>query len=200
MGIIIGVVVGGIILLAVLRELYEDAKANFRRAKEWKKTKEEVKKTKEEVKKSIKETQRRSEEGRRRDEERRRALEEDLRKIEIQKKECPQKLREMTEYYIHSDLLHAILLELCQGDLSNRPIRIEVWSDKITAEMSEHEKLFYHFSEHRVPDLKWVNDETIEASPIIALAHAINHLLDDDYTCDDSPVIARLELKRINTF
>lgn len=159
----------------------------------------------EEARKEREEWQRASEEAQRKIEiqleENQRKEEEEQRKREIQKKEFPQKLREMTEYYIHSDLLHAILLELCQGDLSNRPIEIEVCRYKITARMSCVKKEFaYYFCDHRVLDLKDVSDATIEASPVIAFAHAINHLLGDDYICDDSPIISRLELKRINTF
>lgn len=188
-GVVIGVMIGGILLLSAISDLKKSIKIH----KQKKERKEAQKKFEEEMKKIHEESQRALEEARRKQEE-------DQRKREIQKKECPQKLREMTEYYIHSDLVHEILLELCQGDLSNRPIEIEVWPHMITAKKSEHEKYFYRFSEHRVPDLKEVAEETVEASPIIALAHAINYLLDDDYICHDSPIISKLELKRINTF
>lgn len=181
MGVMIDVVIGGLILLVVINDLKESIKIH-----------KQNKQRKEALKKLEEESQRAKEHWR--------AWEEDQRKRETLQQECPQKLREMTEYYIRSDLLREILLELCQGDLSNRPIEISVHSSSITAKMSVKKEFTYHFCEHRVPDLKEVAEETVEASPIIALAHAINHLLDDDYICDDSPIISKLELKRINTF
>lgn len=192
MGVMIGVVIGGLILLVVINDLKESIKIH-----------KQNKQRKEALKKLEEESQRAKEHWRAWEEDQRKReiqWEEDQRKRETLQQECPQKLREMTEYYIHSDLLHTILLELCQGDLSNRPIEINVCPHMITAKKSENEESFYRFSEHRVPDLKEVADATVEASPIIAMSIAINHLLGNDYSCRIGSNVCRLELKRINTF
>lgn len=105
----------------------------------------------------------------------------------------------LVERFVQSEEVHKMVAYICAGNLSNRPLYIEVNSNVIFADHSSGERIRYLFSEHRVSPLglKYGEDEM---RPIFAMAQAIDFILKNEYEVVDYGMIAYLKLKPNKSF
>lgn len=120
-------------------------------------------------------------------------------------KERERKEKALVNHFAQSDEVHKMVTYICGGKLSNRPSEIWVCSDHVATESPfpvEREKCYF-FKEHRVAPLKAVCEEQdgfAEPREIIAMALAINSILENDYEVYESSIISCLHLKPNKSF
>lgn len=109
-----------------------------------------------------------------------------------QRAQILQQQQNLIQQYANSDLLIQILNYICKGNYTSyKPREIIINHDNIQSDFSDH-RITYDFLSNRVPLFKtiWasIGDNPVEevlVRPQVAMAEAINYLMDNNYNIYD---------------